>query len=88
MRAMAARPERTGALAAYAGPVLVLVGEEDTITPPAEAERMRSAAPHAELVVVPGAGHLSAVEQPGAVATALERLAGRADAAWEVDPGR
>lgn len=87
-RAMAARPERTAALAAYAGPVLLLVGEEDTITPLADAERMRTAAPHAELVVVPGAGHLSAVEQSGPVATALERLAGRADAAGEGDRER
>lgn len=87
-RAMAARPERTAVLAAYAGPVLVLVGDEDTITPRADAERLRAAAPSAELVVVPAAGHLSAVEQPGAVADALERLARRADAAGEAQPRR
>ncbi|MGW6131763.1 alpha/beta fold hydrolase [Cellulomonas sp. NPDC055163] len=85
-RAMAARPDRTATLAAYTGPVLVLVGDEDTITPLADAERTRTAAPLADLVVVPGAGHLSAVEQPGPVAAALERLARRADAAVDVRP--
>lgn len=85
-RAMAARPDRTAVLAGYPGPVLVLVGEEDTITPVADAERMRSVAADAELVVVPRAGHLSAVERPEPVAQALERLTLRADGAPESSP--
>jgi pimeloyl-ACP methyl ester carboxylesterase len=85
-RAMAARPDRTAVLAGYPGPVLVLVGDEDTVTPLAEAERMRAAGPAAELVVVGAAGHLSAVEQPVAVADALERLALRADEAEAGQP--
>lgn len=79
-RAMAARPDRTAALHAFAGPVTVVVGDEDTVTPVAVAEEMSIAAGGAPLVVVRGAGHLSAVEDPAAVAAALADLAQRADA--------
>ncbi len=80
-RAMAARPDRTAALRAYDGPVAVLVGDEDAVTPVAQAEAMVAAAPRASLVVVRGAGHLSAIEEPAGVATALAELARRADSA-------
>ena len=80
-RAMAARPDRTHVLAAFRGPVTVVVGDEDTVTPVAAAEHMVEAAPAAQLVVVPRSGHMSAVEQPAAVAAALSDLAQRADSA-------
>lgn len=73
-RAMAARPDRTEVLAACDGPVVVVVGDEDTITRVEAAQHMVAAAPDARLVVVPQAGHLSAVEQPAAVAAALSEL--------------
>ncbi|WP_019134854.1 alpha/beta fold hydrolase [Cellulomonas massiliensis] len=79
-RAMAARPDRTDVLAAWDGPVAVVVGDEDTVTPVDAARHMADAAPQAQLVVVPRAGHLSAVEQPDAVALALGDLCQRADA--------
>jgi len=79
-RAMAARPDRTPVLAAFAGPVSVVVGDEDTTTPVDVARRTLDAARDAVLVVIPGVGHLSAVEDPAAVAAALEALAARADA--------
>lgn len=79
-RAMAARPDRTAVLHGYAGPVAIVVGDEDTATPVAQAEQMSVAAHGAPLVVVRGAGHLSAVEDPAAVAAALADLAQRADA--------
>jgi len=80
-RAMAARPDRTPVLAAFTGPVAVMVGDEDTVTPVDVAGRTAGAARDAVLVVIPGVGHLSAVEDPAAVAAALEALAARADAA-------
>lgn len=52
-------------------PALVIVGEEDRITPPERAQAMADALPQGELVVIPGAGHLSALERPQAVAAAL-----------------
>ncbi|GEA83293.1 alpha/beta fold hydrolase [Cellulomonas gelida] len=80
-RAMAARPDRTDVLAAFTGPVTVVVGDEDTVTPVAAAEHMVAASPAAQLVVVPHSGHMSAVEQPAAVAAALSDLAQRAASA-------
>ena len=73
-RAMAARPDRTDVLRSYDGPVLVLVGDEDTVTPVAAAEHLVAAAPRARLVIVPHAGHLTAIEDPAAVAAALSEL--------------
>ena len=52
-------------------PSLVVVGEEDKALPPVLSREIAAAIPDAELVVVPGAGHLSALEQPDAVNTAL-----------------
>lgn len=78
-RAMAARPDRTHVLRAYKGPVTVVVGDEDTPTPVAQAEAVAAAAGGAPLVVVRGAGHLTAIEDPAAVAAALADLAQRAD---------
>ncbi|WP_426594731.1 alpha/beta fold hydrolase [Cellulomonas sp. McL0617] len=73
-RAMAARPDRTDVLRTFDGPFVVVVGAEDTVTPVAAAEHMVQAAPHARLVVVPRAGHLTAIEDPAAVAAALGGL--------------
>jgi pimeloyl-ACP methyl ester carboxylesterase len=81
-RAMAARPDRTAVLvdlAARGVPALVLVGDEDVATPPAQAQHMADAL-GVTPVVVPGAGHLTAVEAPAPVATALADLVARAAA--------
>lgn len=80
-RAMAARPDRTAVLAAYEGPVTVVVGVEDDLTPLDQAEHLvesASAASEAALVLVPQAGHLAAAEGPEHVAGALARLHARA----------
>jgi 3-oxoadipate enol-lactonase len=55
-------------------PALVMVGEDDTITPPALSEELTSLIPGAELVVIPGAGHLTNEENPAAFNSALERF--------------
>ena len=52
-------------------PVLVAVGEEDGLTPPADAEAMAAAIGGARLVRLPGAGHLSPLERPHEVSEAL-----------------
>lgn len=73
-RAMAARPDRTDVLKRYDGPVAVVVGAEDRITPVSDAEHMAHAAQDSALTVVPGVGHMSPVEDPTAVAAALGLL--------------
>ncbi|PVU83665.1 alpha/beta hydrolase [Cellulomonas sp. WB94] len=78
-RAMAARPDRTAVLHQFEGPALVLVGDEDVAAPVAAAEHMVAALAASQLVVVPHAGHLTAIEDPDAVADAISELAGRAD---------
>ncbi|MGV8977712.1 MAG: alpha/beta fold hydrolase [Cellulomonas sp.] len=78
-RAMAARPDRTAVLRRFAGPALVLVGDEDVAAPVAEAEHMVQALAAPHLVVVPHAGHLTAIEDPACVAEALGELAAQAD---------
>jgi pimeloyl-ACP methyl ester carboxylesterase len=65
-RAMAARPDSFETLRQVRVPTLVLVGDEDRLTPPAEAEVMAEAIPGARLAVLEGVGHLSAAERPGA----------------------
>lgn len=79
-RAMAARPDRTAVLAAFDGPSVVVVGEEDELSPVAAAQHMADALRDNELVVVPGSGHLTSIENPQPVATALAGLLRRASA--------
>lgn len=55
-------------LAAIDAPTFVLCGDDDTATPPIKSERLAAAIRGARLELLPGAGHLSALEQPDAVA--------------------
>lgn len=71
MRAMAARPDSTATLAAFDRPALVVAGRDDSISPPAEQEQMAATLPSAALELIPDVGHLSAVEDPPAVAAAM-----------------
>lgn len=65
------RPDATPVLAAYRGPLLVIVGAEDTLAPVGEAERMAALVPGTRLAVLPGAGHLANLETPDAFNVAL-----------------
>jgi pimeloyl-ACP methyl ester carboxylesterase len=71
------RPDSTTLAESLDLPTLVIVGEEDTPTPPAEAEKLANAIRGAELVVLPRAGHLSNLEQPEAFNAAVERFLAR-----------
>ncbi|WP_084961146.1 alpha/beta fold hydrolase [Thermoactinospora rubra] len=70
-RAMAARPDSFETLAALKVPALVVVGEEDELSPLSDAEAMAHAVPEGGLTVIEKAGHLSAVEQPEAFNAAV-----------------
>lgn len=52
-------------------PTLVMVGDQDVATVRAKAERVHAAIPGSRLVVIPGAGHTSSVEEPEFVNAAL-----------------
>jgi pimeloyl-ACP methyl ester carboxylesterase len=65
------RPDSRPTLATIDVPVLVVVGEEDGVTPPKEAEAMAAAIDGSRLVRVTGAGHLAPLERPDEVAEAL-----------------
>jgi 3-oxoadipate enol-lactonase len=69
--AMALRPDSSALLASIAVPTFVLVGSQDAVTPPADAERMAAAIPGARLTVIEGAGHLSNLERWDAFNAAL-----------------
>lgn len=58
-------------LAAYPGPVLVVAGAEDAICSVAMHQEIAAAAPSAELVLLPGVGHLSPLEAPDEVGALL-----------------
>jgi pimeloyl-ACP methyl ester carboxylesterase len=63
LRGMAARPASFDLLPQIKCPTLIVVGEEDGLTPPADSEAMATAVPKSTLVKIPDAGHLSNLEQ-------------------------
>ena len=62
--AMADRPDSLPLLPHITCPALVIVGDEDHTTPPADAQLIAQGIPGARLAVIAGAGHLSNLEQP------------------------
>ena len=72
--AIAARPGSFDVLRAADVPAVVVAGAEDALVPEKEARLMAEALPRGELVVVPGAGHLAAMETPTEVTSALADL--------------
>ncbi|HEY6929278.1 MAG TPA: alpha/beta fold hydrolase [Thermoanaerobaculia bacterium] len=71
LAAMRDRPDSTDFLAHLAIPTLVVVGEHDTISSPAESRAMSQKIPGARFLEIAGAGHLTPLEKPAAVAQAL-----------------
>jgi 3-oxoadipate enol-lactonase len=72
LAAMRDRPDSSPLLPELAGlPTLVLVGEEDELTPPDTARAMADRIPGARLVTIPGSGHLPPVERPVETTRAL-----------------
>ncbi len=55
----------------YGGPVLVVWGERDAVIPPVQARAVADIFPHAEVRLIPDAGHLVMIERPDAFQAAL-----------------
>ena len=71
LRALAARPDSHETASTLEAPCLVIVGEEDVLTPPAEARDLAGHLPTGRLVEIPEAGHLTPLEQPHRVSEEL-----------------
>ncbi len=71
LMAMAERPDSVSLLTQIARPTLVITGELDGPTPPADGKLMAETIPGARMEIIPQAGHLSNLEQPEAFNRAL-----------------
>ena len=67
VRALAGRLDSGETASSMGVPAIVLVGEADVLTPPAEASELAGLLPSAKLVTVPEAGHLTPLERPDEV---------------------
>ena len=76
LEAMRDRPDSTELLSSIDVPTLIVVGEEDSITPVKEARAMHDAVRGSRLEIVPEAGHLSNLERPAAFNAALSDFVG------------
>jgi pimeloyl-ACP methyl ester carboxylesterase len=70
-KAIMTRPDMRPLLASIACPTLVLVGDGDELTPPPLSEEIAAGIAGSRLVVVADCGHLSTMERPDAVNSAL-----------------
>lgn len=75
--ALADRPDCTPWLGTITVPTLVIVGEHDIISPPAEMQATAAAIPGSEYVLVPGVGHMAPMEAPVTVNATLDSFLAR-----------
>lgn len=78
LRGRADRPPYEPVLAAFRGPATIVVGDEDAFTTRADADAMRTLLRDAELLRLPGVGHMPNLERPEDFNAALLRLLDRA----------
>jgi pimeloyl-ACP methyl ester carboxylesterase len=74
---LAEREDSRATLAAVHVPTLVLVGAEDTLTPPSEAAAIAAGIEGARLETIETAGHLANLERPSAVNAVLRAFLDR-----------
>lgn len=63
--ALGARSDMTAAMRGLRAPALLVAGAEDAITPPSCLQAAEEIIPEARLLIVPAAGHMVPLEQPG-----------------------
>jgi pimeloyl-ACP methyl ester carboxylesterase len=72
--ALMTRPDSTSLLESIHCPTLIVVGEEDTLTPPAMSRDLQRGIAGSELAVIRRAGHLTSLEQPASFNAELARF--------------
>ncbi len=77
LKGRAERPDYREALERFAGPTLIVVGDEDSYTTVEDAERMHVLLGRSRLLRMRGVGHLPNLERPAAFNAALEEFLGR-----------
>ena len=75
-QAILGRPDNRPFLAKIKVPTVIVVGEQDALTPVKVSEEMRELIPGSRLEVIPNCGHLSTMERPEAVNAILRRWLG------------
>ncbi|MGH9163378.1 MAG: alpha/beta fold hydrolase [Vicinamibacteraceae bacterium] len=68
------RPDSRPLLPTLTCPTLIIVGDEDLVTPPAMSQDMACALRGSAVHVIAGAGHLSSLEQPEAFGRSLNQF--------------
>jgi pimeloyl-ACP methyl ester carboxylesterase len=58
-------------------PVAILWGDKDTVTPPDQANDLKTLLPQATLTILPGLGHIPQIEDPAAFNDALLKALGK-----------
>lgn len=76
LRGRAERPDYRRALEHFAGPALIVAGEEDSFTSLKDAEGMHALLKRSRLLRLPSVGHLPNLERPAAFNAALEEFLG------------
>jgi pimeloyl-ACP methyl ester carboxylesterase len=71
LRGMARRADATDLLPQIRVPTLIVVGAQDSLTPPDVAHAMQSSIPNSWVVEIPAAGHVPPLENPTAFNAAL-----------------
>jgi pimeloyl-ACP methyl ester carboxylesterase len=80
LAALAARPDMVEPMRAVTVPVLLVVGEEDSITPPACMERAERVLRHPRLLIMPRCGHMAPLEDPATFNAAVLAFLGELEA--------
>jgi 3-oxoadipate enol-lactonase len=74
LKALRDRPDARASLANIQVPTLVVVGQEDTLTPPDVAQVLKDGIPGAELAILEKVGHLPNLEDSGQFTLSIQRF--------------
>jgi 3-oxoadipate enol-lactonase len=68
------RPDYSSLVSRVRVPTLIVAGEADRATPPAEAEKLHTLIAGSRLELIPGAGHAVPIEEPAAVSELVNQF--------------